>query len=115
MVKKTIEQRFWLLSDGTIGGFDGEPPAPGAAPLRVLYGDTDSVMIHFPACTLQQAAQYGDGLSSFFGTHMLMAPHKLEFEKILFPAAFYKVRIGAEPLQRQLTFATEKDVRRPQD
>ena len=111
MVKKTLEQRFWLLSDGTIGGFDGEPLAPGGSPLRVLYGtddkvlsgqterclsgDTDSVMIHFPACTLQQAADHGQRLSTFFDTQMLNAPQSLAFEKVLYPTAFYKKKMYA--------------------
>ena len=38
MVKKTLEQRFWLHPDGSLGGFDGEPVADGGWPLRVLYG-----------------------------------------------------------------------------
>jgi DNA polymerase elongation subunit (family B) len=91
MVKKTLEQRFWLL-EGTVGGFEGEPPPVRAQPLRVLYGDTDSVMIHFPGCSLQQTAHHGQRLSTFFDTQMLKAPHTLAFEKILFPTAFYKVR-----------------------
>jgi DNA polymerase elongation subunit (family B) len=91
MVKKTLEQRFWLL-EGTVSGFEGEPPPVGAQPLRVLYGDTDSVMIHFPGCSLQQTAHHGQRLSTFFDTQMLKAPHTLAFEKILFPTAFYKVR-----------------------
>lgn len=54
--------------------------------------DTDSVMIHFPGCSLQQTAHHGQRLSTFFDTQMLKAPHTLAFEKILFPTAFYKVR-----------------------
>jgi hypothetical protein len=38
MVKKTLESRFWLASDGALGGFNGEPAADGTRPLRVLYG-----------------------------------------------------------------------------
>jgi len=93
MVKRTLEQRFWLLPDGVLGGFEGEPlpRRAGAKPLRVLYGDTDSVMIHFPGCNLQQTADHGQRLSAFFDSQMLKAPHSLAFEKILFPTAFYKV------------------------
>jgi len=40
MVKKTLESRFWLLPDGTLGGFSGESPDAGAHALRILYGDT---------------------------------------------------------------------------
>lgn len=38
LVKKTLEERFWLTPDGVLGGFDGEPIADGGRPLRVLYG-----------------------------------------------------------------------------
>jgi len=40
LVKKTIEERLWLAPDGACGGFLAEPCPPGAAPLRVLYGDS---------------------------------------------------------------------------
>jgi hypothetical protein len=43
--------------------------------------DTDSVMIHFPACTLQQAADHGERLSKFFDTKILKSPQSLAFEK----------------------------------
>jgi hypothetical protein len=50
-------------------------------------------MILFPSCTLQQAAEYGKQLSQYFGKHLLKAPHVLEFEKVLWPAAFYKKKM----------------------
>jgi DNA polymerase elongation subunit (family B) len=50
-------------------------------------------MILFPSCTLQQAAAYGKQLSQYFGKHLLQAPHVLEFEKVLWPAAFYKKKM----------------------
>lgn len=100
LVKKTLELRFWLAGS-VLGGLEdaphgaGAPRPDGAKALQVVYGDTDSCMIHFPQCTLQQAAQYGAALSKFFGTHMLKEPHVLEFEKVLFPCAFYKKKMYA--------------------
>jgi hypothetical protein len=97
MVKKTLEQRFWLTPDGALGGFDGEPVADGGWPLRVLYGgaipgprpvvgdglvDTDSVMFDLRGCSLQQAAEHGERISKFFDEVMLKAPQSLAFEKV---------------------------------
>ena len=50
-------------------------------------------MILFPGCSLQQAAAHGKQLSQYFGDHVLSAPHVLEFEKVLWPAAFYKKKM----------------------
>jgi len=52
-------------------------------------------MIHFPRCTLQQAASHGERLSSFFDAEMLSHPQSLAFEKVLFPTAFYKKKMYA--------------------
>jgi DNA polymerase elongation subunit (family B) len=92
-VKQLVEQRFWLTPDGTCGGFEDEPRAPEAEPLEVLYGDTDSTMINFKTCSLQQAAAHGAALSAWFGRRVLKPPHVLEFEKVLFPCAFYKKKM----------------------
>ena len=42
LVKKTVENRFWLLPDGSMGGVDDEEQIrpENAKPPRVLYGDT---------------------------------------------------------------------------
>ena len=50
-------------------------------------------MVDFNTCTLQQAAAHGAALSTFFGKHVLNKPHKLEFEKVLFPCAFYRKKM----------------------
>jgi DNA polymerase elongation subunit (family B) len=62
---------------------------------QLIVKNTDSVMIDFPGCSLQQAAKYGALLSNWFGEHMLKAPHVLEFEKVLFPCSFYTKKIYA--------------------
>jgi DNA polymerase zeta len=96
MVKKTVEARF-LLQESRLLCLDTDAQAvpPEAKPLRVLYGDTDSVMILLPGCSLQTAADYGKQLSAYFGQYKLQPPHVLEFEKVLFPAAFYKKKMYA--------------------
>ncbi len=60
---------------------------------QMLVKNTDSVMIHFPGCSLQQAATHGAALSAWFGQRVLRPPHVLEFEKVLFPCAFYKKKM----------------------
>jgi len=52
-------------------------------------------MISFPNCTLQQAAEHGARLSTFFDTEILNQPHSLAFEKVLFPCAFYRKKMYA--------------------
>jgi hypothetical protein len=52
-------------------------------------------MIEFPNCTLQQAAVHGAAMSFFFDSKVLKKPHSLAFEKILFPAAFFKKKMYA--------------------
>jgi DNA polymerase elongation subunit (family B) len=98
MVKKTVEARFMLQGSRLLCLEDEEEaPAPpsDAKPLRVLNGDTDSVMILLPGCSLQTAAAHGKQLSAYFGERKLHPPHVLEFEKILWPAAFYKKKMYA--------------------
>lgn len=38
LVKKNIEEKFWLLPDGTCGGFEAENRPSVAQPLKILYG-----------------------------------------------------------------------------
>lgn len=52
-------------------------------------------MIHFKGSTLQQSADYGQQLSSWFGKHILKDPHELAFEKVLWPCAFYRKKLYA--------------------
>lgn len=47
MVKKTLESRFWLAPDCSLGGFAGEPVADGGKLLRVLYGGASVVFARF--------------------------------------------------------------------
>jgi hypothetical protein len=67
-------------------------------------------MIHFPACTLQQAADHGERLSKFFDTKMLKAPQSLAFEKgsahKLLNSRLTRFRTGPLPNR----FLPEKDV-----
>lgn len=97
-VKQNVESRFLLSADGSVMKEVPDSHAADAndgAPLRVLYGDTDSVMIHFPGCTLAQAAAHGAALSAWFGANILKAPHVLEFEKVLWPVAFFRKKMYA--------------------
>jgi len=114
LVKKTIEERFWLASDGTCGGLDGAPCPADCEPLKVLYGgvfiyflvkapnhsaDTDSVMALFKGCSLQQAAEAATAIESYLVDRVLKPPQKCAFEKILGgqngAVAFYKKKMYA--------------------
>ena len=90
MVKSTLEQNFYMSGTELV---NCEQLPEGQKGMTVIYGDTDSVMILFPTCNLQQAAIHGDNLSKWFGKNRLAEPHKLEFEKILYPSAFYKPKM----------------------
>ena len=96
LVKKTLETRF-LLRGTALVCLDtaAETEAAGGKPLKVLYGDTDSVMILMPGCSLQEAAAHGKAISVYFGEFKLKAPHVLAFEKVLWPVAFYKKKMYA--------------------
>ena len=94
LVKETIERRFWLRG-AECGGFEGEPCPEGGEALRTLYGDTDSVMVLFDGCSLQQAAAAAERIERFFVTDVLVPPQKLAFEKVLSPCAFYKKKMYA--------------------
>jgi DNA polymerase elongation subunit (family B) len=86
-VVRKLTTRFWLTADGVMG-VDDAPT--GAKPLEVLYGDTDSVMVYFPGCNLQQAARHGEAISKWFSANVLQDPQELQFEKVLQPSAFFK-------------------------
>jgi len=51
---------------------------------KVIYGDTDSVMIRFGVDTLEKAMELGREASQFV-TGQFIKPIKLEFEKVYFP------------------------------
>ncbi|XP_064100710.1 DNA polymerase delta catalytic subunit-like, partial [Macrobrachium nipponense] len=51
---------------------------------KVIYGDTDSVMINFGVDTIQEAIVLGQEAAAFV-TNFFMTPIKLEFEKVYFP------------------------------
>eukprot|EP00164_Ancoracysta_twista_P027118 GFYU01053149.1.p1 GENE.GFYU01053149.1~~GFYU01053149.1.p1 ORF type:complete len:184 (-),score=31.09 GFYU01053149.1:478-1029(-) len=54
---------------------------PGA---RVIYGDTDSVMVIFPVTTVAEAMKLGDEAAIEI-SKIFKKPIKLEFEKVYFP------------------------------
>ena len=92
-VKRIVESRFWL-SNGILGGLDESEERPSEAQaLRCIYGDTDSVFVHFPGVTVATAAEYSTGISRFFGQKVLPYPHDLEFEKIYCPFVSWKAKM----------------------
>ena len=99
-VKKNIERQFYMFqndADGLcIDGF--EPPgtghkSPDAQPLQCVYGDTDSVFVHMPGLTIEQAGAVSARISKWFAQYILRAPHNLEFEKIYCPFLLYKKKL----------------------
>ena len=92
-VKRIVESRFWLFN-GILGGLDESEERPSEAQaLRCIYGDTDSVFVHFPGITVATAAEYSTGISRFFGQKVLPYPHDLEFEKIYYPFVSWKAKM----------------------
>nr|QZX63221.1 DNA polymerase delta subunit 1 [Halisarca dujardinii] len=51
---------------------------------KVIYGDTDSVMVRFGVATVGESIQLGQEAAAFISTHF-PPPIKLEFEKVYFP------------------------------
>ncbi|XP_064094401.1 DNA polymerase delta catalytic subunit-like [Macrobrachium nipponense] len=51
---------------------------------KIIYGDTDSVMINFGVKTIQEAITLGQVAASYVTTYFTK-PIKLEFEKVYFP------------------------------
>ena len=52
---------------------------------KVVYGDTDSLFVSFPDCSVRLAMEYGQTLAPEM-TERLLTPIKLKFEKIYFPS-----------------------------
>lgn len=48
---------------------------------KVVYGDTDSVMVNFGVTTVKQAMELGREAAGFISSHF-EKPIKLEFEKV---------------------------------
>lgn len=48
---------------------------------KVIYGDTDSVMVRFGVDTVEQSMDLGKEAASYVSTHF-PPPIKLEFEKV---------------------------------
>ncbi len=51
---------------------------------KVIYGDTDSVMVKFGFSDLKTCMEYGEEAAAFVST-LFINPIKLEFEKVYFP------------------------------
>ena len=51
--------------------------------LKVIYGDTDSVMVKLGVATVQEAMNIGREAAEWVSTHFT-PPIKLEFEKVTF-------------------------------
>ncbi|KAI8791780.1 DNA polymerase zeta catalytic subunit isoform X1 [Biomphalaria glabrata] len=51
---------------------------------HVIYGDTDSLFIHFPGCTKEEAFVLGNEVADTI-TEMFPSPMKLKFEKVYLP------------------------------
>lgn len=70
---------------------EGEPdPRPMRQyDARIIYGDTDSVMVDFGDTTLRQIIQFGNEAAKRC-TQTFVAPNKLEFESVKLRALFMK-------------------------
>jgi DNA polymerase delta subunit 1 len=51
---------------------------------KVIYGDTDSVMVRFGVATVAESMELGQEAASYISTQF-PSPIKLEFEKVYFP------------------------------
>lgn len=51
---------------------------------KVIYGDTDSVMVKFGVTDLEEAMKLGEEASQYVSSKFIQ-PIKLEFEKVYFP------------------------------
>lgn len=74
MIEKTkelVEQKYTI-----------ENKYPHSA--KVIYGDTDSVMVNFGVKTVKEAMVYGKEAAEYISGHF-EKPIKLEFEKVYFP------------------------------
>ena len=49
---------------------------------KVIYGDTDSVMVKFGGDTVEESMELGKEAASYISTHF-PPPTKLEFEKVM--------------------------------
>lgn len=49
---------------------------------KVIYGDTDSVMVKFGGDTVEESMELGKEAASYISTHF-PPPTKLEFEKVV--------------------------------
>jgi DNA polymerase delta subunit 1 len=52
--------------------------------LQVIYAQTDSVFLHFPAATIPQAVQLGHQAAALV-TGSLPPPMELKYEKVMAP------------------------------
>lgn len=116
MIKETArlcEEEFqgrWIVDRKAClqKGIDFEKePAPGEIdprPMRqynarIIYGDTDSVMVDFGDTTLKQIVEFGDEAARIC-TQTFVAPNKLEFESVKLRALFMrKKRYGSLELE----------------
>lgn len=76
--------------------FEKEPAAGEEDPrprkqysARIIYGDTDSVMVDFGDTTLQQILEFGEEAAQVC-TKTFVAPNKLEFESVKLRSLFMK-------------------------
>ncbi|XP_051905089.1 DNA polymerase delta catalytic subunit [Hippocampus zosterae] len=69
--KRLVESKY-IISNG----YQGDA--------KVIYGDTDSVMVKLGVATVQEAMNVGKEAAEWVSSHFV-APIKLEFEKVYFP------------------------------
>ncbi|XP_077358619.1 DNA polymerase delta catalytic subunit isoform X1 [Festucalex cinctus] len=69
--KRLVESKY-IISNG----YQGDA--------KVIYGDTDSVMVKLGVSTVQEAMNIGREAAEWVSSHFV-APIKLEFEKVYFP------------------------------
>ncbi|XP_061892445.1 DNA polymerase delta catalytic subunit [Entelurus aequoreus] len=69
--KRLVESKYTISN-----GYQGDA--------KVIYGDTDSVMVKLGVATVQEAMNVGKEAAEWVSSHFV-APIKLEFEKVYFP------------------------------
>lgn len=60
--------------------------------LKVIYGDTDSVMVKLGVATVREAMDIGKEAAEWVSSHFIQ-PIKLEFEKVPFSSSSVEVVI----------------------
>lgn len=69
--KQLVEQHYCITN-----GYENDA--------KVIYGDTDSVMVNFKVKSLEKSMQMGREAAEFISTNFIK-PIKLEFEKVYYP------------------------------